>query len=167
MLGKKTARGAAPPGTNASAERGAWVLRAGRIGGLTLALCGIATLLLALWEIWQLYRDPQSIVTLAAAIQQATGVDGSLVGAAVTRSADPEGAGPYTFSYFLAWLLKLVLLALIGKMAFWSVQAGRALLAIGPEAAAKEAAKQEKPKETDRLPPDYRPSHRQPGRPLQ
>jgi len=101
---------------------------AARISGLILVLSGIAALIFALLEVWALYFHPENILSLAAAIEQATRVDASLIGGAIAKSAAGGDDGIYTFSYFLAWLLKLVLLLLIGKLAFWSIGAGKELV---------------------------------------
>lgn len=132
---------------------------AARISGLLLVLSGIATLVFALLEVWALYFHPENILPLAAAIEHATRVDASLIGGAVAKSAG-GGDTIYTFSYFLAWLLKLVLLLLIGKLAFWSIGAGRELVKSEKVHPSPPQIMASADNEKTILPTDYRPSHR-------
>ncbi len=126
-----------------------------RIGGLILVLCGAALLLLAAGEVLRLYFYPDAVLPLARSIEQASAVDASLLGSAASDGADSERP----LSYFLAWLLQVSLLPLIGKFGVWCTGAGgRLLRRTGPPPPAARAVAE--PQDEPELPADYRPSHR-------
>ena len=127
----------------------------GRFTGLFLVFCGVSGLLLALVKLWLLYQAPEGIMALTQAIDAAGGLDRSLLGEALQ-----DGQRPMPVAYFLAWTLAIVLLATIGRVAYWAIRAGASLVAL---AAPAEPSVKATPvqSQVDDLPEDYQPSHRQ------
>jgi disulfide bond formation protein DsbB len=113
-----------------------------RVAGLALVLVGLWAGVKVLVEAWGLYRDPAAIERLARVIDQASHVDALVsprnsasAGDASGRSAGSAQAGeaPFRPSYFLAWVIAILLLLLVGKLASWTLRAGGALaLSPGP-----------------------------------
>jgi len=137
-----------------------WTERLARLAGLVLMLCGILALLWVMLEYWLLYQEPDRILPLAQAINATSRLDESLLGAAMANSG-ADGQGPLVFSYFLAWTLAIVLLAMIGRVAYWAIRAGGGLVATGSRSlGAQEHHRQRPAQEPVELPEDYRPSHR-------
>lgn len=96
-----------------------WSGRLARLAGMFLLLVGLFAGIAAITEAWVLYRDPSRVMALAERL-------GSL---AVT--AGGAGAGQdlldARLAYLVAWILKVLLLLLIGRLALGAVQVGGAL----------------------------------------
>jgi len=133
-----------------------WPLKLARMAGALLLLVGIAGLLWALLEFWLLYLNPERILPLTRAIDSVGALDAALMGAGA------GAARPMPVANFLAWALAIVLLAMLGRVAYWAIRAGASLLAIPlpPSPALPTAPAAD---EADYgLPRDYQPSHRAP-----
>ncbi len=135
-------------------------LKLAHTAGLLLLICGIGALLLVLVELWLLYRDPAGILPLAQAIDSVGGLDGTLLGLTTE-----EERGPLPVAQILAWILAVVLLASMGRIAYWAIRAGALLIALPESARETPAAPAPSAREItfqdEELPEDYRPSHRQ------
>jgi len=130
-------------------------LKLATYAGLLLLICGIGALLLALVELWMLYREPSGILPLVQAIDSMGGLDGTLLGLTAE-----QGQRPMPVAQFLAWLLAVVLLATIGRIAYLAIRAGASLISL----AEPEKPQRQEPvitRQEEELPKDYRPSHRQ------
>jgi hypothetical protein len=127
-----------------------WLERGTRIGQLLVRAAGFVLLLVGLWialavinEAWSLYRDPQRIESFAAAIERGSNLDQTLatasagnaqtgaVEAAAEGSAHATGATAapsFRLSYFVAWVIVILLLLLIGRLAIAAVHTGGQLV---------------------------------------
>ena len=119
-----------------------------RGSGFLLLIVGLWIALAVIIEAWSLYRNPQQIVRMADAIEQGSNLDHSLAkanqglaagapderdtdAAAVPSSvaADAAVKGPsFRLSYFAAWLIAILLLMLIGRLALGAVKTGGELV---------------------------------------
>ncbi len=91
-------------------------------------LVGIALVLIGAWigvstieEAWALYRDPGRVERFAVAIEKGSGIDTTL--AASGRTAEDSSAG-FRPSYFLSWIVAILLLLLIARIAVWTIATG-------------------------------------------
>jgi hypothetical protein len=119
--------------------------------------CGFVLLAVGLWialaviaEAWSLYQEPQKVERFAVAIEQGSHLDHALSSASSGRvagadneraaaaelgasddatgaSANPESAG-FRMSYFVAWIVIILLLMLIGRLAIAAVKTGGELV---------------------------------------
>lgn len=102
-----------------------------RAAGVALVLVGLWAGVKVVFEAWSLYRDPTAVDRLARVIDRASHVD-SLIPApgAAPPAGSPAGrpGAPteerFRPSYFLAWVVAILLLLLVGKLASWTVRAG-------------------------------------------
>lgn len=111
--------------------------------------CGFVLLAVGLWialaviaEAWSLYQDPARVERVADAIERGSHLDRTLAAAGgATPMTDEEAAespaapapgspGPNTFrlSYFVAWIITLLLLMLVGRLAIAAVKTGGELV---------------------------------------
>ena len=113
--------------------------------GFVLLLVGLWIALAVIAEAWSLYKEPQGIERLAKAIERGSNLDRTLSTAssrlAVTpdettvaptaqRSA-PAPADPelgFRLTYFVAWLVAVLLLMLSGRLAIAAVKTGGELV---------------------------------------
>ncbi|MGR8920324.1 MAG: hypothetical protein ACU85V_11945 [Gammaproteobacteria bacterium] len=122
-------------------ERGAGVLGLAVRGcGLVLLLVGFVVALMVIINAWSLYNDPARIESFARAVEHGSGLDLTLSSAAAAARAELEPVAPdagataastraerdpeLRFSYFVAWLIALLLLLLIGRLAIAAVKTG-------------------------------------------
>ncbi|MGH8598956.1 MAG: hypothetical protein ACREXT_20100, partial [Gammaproteobacteria bacterium] len=107
--------------------------------GLWIALAVIA-------EAWSLYREPAQIERFALAIEEGSHLDRTLSSASLGRAverdaeanindgqgstAEPTPLAPPSFrlSYFVAWIIVLMLMLLIGRLAIGAVKVGGELV---------------------------------------
>lgn len=134
------------------APNGEWVERGTQLTQLVVRLLGFLLMVVGLWiglaviaEAWSLYREPQNIERFAKAIEQGSNLDKAL--SAVNRGeADvPGDATPaeilersrrkheddvlgFRLSYFVAWIIVILLLMLVGRLAIAAVKAGGELV---------------------------------------
>lgn len=105
-------------------------------------LMGVFMLIVGLWmgvkvivEVWALYRSPQHIERFADAIDQGSNLDKVLASFTSTRpkktshdeSATVKIQGDkqaIRVSYFLAWIIVILLLMLIGRLALGAIKTG-------------------------------------------
>ena len=108
--------------------------------GLVLLLVGIFVALMVIARAWSLFNDPASIESFALAIERGSNLDLTLSSAAKSGqkqldSAPDIDAEPrevqalprqpeFRFSYFVAWLIALLLLMLIGRLSIAAVRIG-------------------------------------------
>jgi hypothetical protein len=111
-----------------------------RAAGVALVLVGLWAGVKVVFEAWSLYRDPTAVDRLARVIDRASHVDSLIPApAAAPPAGNPAGrpAAPaderFRPSYFLAWVVAILLLLLVGKLASWTIRAG-GQLAIHPAA---------------------------------
>lgn len=108
-----------------------------RLIGLLVRLAGIALLAVGLWvalgvikEAWALYEQPARIERIAEAIDSGSNIDKLLAGAQASQGATTaQAAAPATapslkVSYYLAWVIGILLLLLIGRLAMSAVKTG-------------------------------------------
>ena len=124
-----------------------WTVRSTRVMnlvvrgfGLVLLFVGIIVALMVIISAWSLYDDPTSIETFALAIERGSRLDLTLSSAAnagakqldsapIVNDEDAETRAPlrqpeFRFSYFVAWLIALLLLMLIGRLSIVAVKTG-------------------------------------------
>lgn len=127
--------------------------RGTRIAHLVVRGCGFLLLVVGLWialaviaEAWSLYQEPQRVERFADAIEQGSHLDRALAAASTGHSppnedaaspaevleqaqnAPPAGANGFRLSYFVAWVLTILLLMLIGRLAIAAVKTGGELV---------------------------------------
>lgn len=111
-----------------------------RITGLILLGAGFIVALMVIASAWSLYENPARIESFAREIERGSNLDLTLSNAvsagreqiAADLRDNPElagaaQAGPATgfrFSYFVAWLIAILLLLLIGRLSIGAVRTG-------------------------------------------
>ena len=104
-----------------------------RAAGFMLMFVGLWIGLKTINEAWSLYQQPQNIERIARAIEQGSNLDKAL--SSRTDATDTEaGAGGqvrevnealgFRLSYFVAWVIAILLLMLIGRLAIAAVKTG-------------------------------------------
>ena len=132
--------------------------RGTQIAHTVVRACGFVLLSVGLWialaviaEAWSLYQEPQKVERFALAIEQGSHLDRALanttsgralaseedtpaelgararVSPATGAAGNPEGAS-FRLSYFIAWILIILLLMLIGRLAIAAVKTGGELV---------------------------------------
>lgn len=132
--------------------------RGTQIAHTVVRACGFVLLSVGLWialaviaEAWSLYQEPQKVERFALAIEQGSHLDRALanttsgralaseedtpaelgararVSPATGAADNPEGAS-FRLSYFVAWILIILLLMLIGRLAIAAVKTGGELV---------------------------------------
>lgn len=128
-----------------------------RVLGFVLLLAGLWIAFDVLFEAWDLYQQPEKIERFARAIEQGSNIDKSLMSIrksviapepevpetdSVTGSESPAGisqfegtrdpserqSGEVRVSYFLAWVIVLLLLMLIARIALGVIKTGGELV---------------------------------------
>ncbi len=113
--------------------------------GCVLLVVGMSIALGIMAEAWSLYRSPQNIERLARAVEQGSNLDHALTAsphgstsdeiiatppdlvAQASTAAHPEphpAARGIRLSYFVAWVVAILLLMLIGRLAIAAVKTG-------------------------------------------
>lgn len=113
-----------------------------RYFGLTLMGVGLLVSLTVIVSAWSLYRSPTHIESFAQAVEQGSHLDLTLSratqqGQQQLDTGDRAGVSPaprsadtstpptsFRFSYFMAWLLAILLLMLIGNLGIAAVRTG-------------------------------------------
>jgi hypothetical protein len=115
-----------------------------RLAGVLLLLVGLVVGIQVIIEAWDLYRSPEHIERFSWAIEKGTNLDKSI--AALTKSPlppsktnepgeqlDQAARSPDTqayvdesikLSYLLAWIIAILLLMLIGRLALAAIKTG-------------------------------------------
>jgi hypothetical protein len=109
--------------------------------GFVLLIVGLWVALAVIMEAWSLYRNPAGIEHLAQAIEAGSHIDQSLARASPEKSEPDEAANisamkpasgdsvlGFRLSYFVAWVIAILLLMLIGRLAILAVKAGGELV---------------------------------------
>lgn len=116
-----------------------------RGAGFVLMTIGLWVALAVVVEAWSLYRSPAGIERMAQAIERGSHLDQSLArgsGSGSGSKAEPDEAiagtanAPdksdsvlgFRLSYFVAWVISLLLLMLIGRLAIVAVKTGGELV---------------------------------------
>ena len=117
-----------------------------RGGGFLLLVVGLWIALAVISEAWSLYRHPEQIERIAAAIEHGSNLDQTLAKASqglaastpdeadndrTTSSATHTTSAPaptFRLSYFVAWMVAILLLMLIGRLSIAAVKAGGELV---------------------------------------
>jgi len=117
-----------------------------RIIGLFLLLFGLWVAIQVMLEALELYQKPQKIERFAVAIEQGSNIDKSLVSlresviqdtaskdeTEITSYESPsesyQPAGNVRISYFLAWVIVILLLLLIARIALTAIKTGGELV---------------------------------------
>jgi hypothetical protein len=116
-----------------------------RCFGLVLMVVGLIVALTVIASAWSLYRSPTHIENFAQAVEQGSHLDLTLANASQRgqqqlETSDRAGISPlphaadasaatappasFRFSYFMAWLIALLLLLLVGRLAIAAVRTG-------------------------------------------
>ncbi len=107
-----------------------------RLAGVLLLLVGLVIGIEVVVEAWDLYRSPEHIERFSWAIEQGSNLDRSIASFTVSRlpsSKDNElpdqsdrssATEPLKLSYFLAWVIVILLLMLIGRLALAAIRTG-------------------------------------------
>ena len=117
-----------------------------RVIGLFLLLAGLWVAVHVMLEALELYQNPQKIERFAVAIEQGSNIDKSLVSLreSVPRDSGDEDPGTITppdpqpasfqssanvrVSYFLAWVIVILLLLLIARISLTAIKTGGELV---------------------------------------
>ena len=115
-----------------------------RIAGLFLLSVGLIVGLLTIREALQLYNDPGRIERFAVAIEKGSNIDTSLnslrdsasadneddaaPSAAVKKAPEPVHNNTVRVSYFLSWVIVLLLLLLLARIALAAIKTGGELV---------------------------------------
>ena len=112
--------------------------------GLVLMVVGLVVSLTVIVSAWSLYRSPTHIEYFALAVEQGSHLDLTLSratqrGQQQIDTSDRAGLSPaprapdtpamvvqpgFRFSYFMAWLIAILLLLLVGRLAIAAVRTG-------------------------------------------
>lgn len=83
----------------------------------------------AINEAWGLYKEPQNIERFALAIEKGSNLDKSLSSIqsgekGADANSQSESVLGFRLSYFAAWMLAILLLMLVGRLALAAVKTG-------------------------------------------
>jgi disulfide bond formation protein DsbB len=106
--------------------------------GFVLMLVGLWISLAVIAEAWSLYKNPANIERLAKAIERGSNLDHALSRAgqperSTLEDAAPDGAASaemlgFRMTYFVAWIIAILLLMLVGRLALGAVKTGGELV---------------------------------------
>ncbi len=107
---------------------------------IVVRLCGLTLLFIGMWiaiqvfqEAISLYRDPTNIERIAKAIEEGSNIDksiapirDSILGEDEEQTENKSESNPEGFriSYFIAWVVDLLLLLLLARIAIMAVKTG-------------------------------------------
>lgn len=107
--------------------------------GFVLMLVGLWISLAVIAESWSLYKNPANIERLAKSIEQGSNLDHALSRvsqsdrmpsestATAAEDVESEVLG-FRMSYFVAWIIAILLLMLVGRLAIAAVKTGGELV---------------------------------------
>jgi Na+/proline symporter len=108
-----------------------------RLLGLVILVIGLTVALKVIIEAWDLYKQPQNIERFAKAIEQGSGLDslinniakpnnGSIntLNESFNSSPKPSEQNKLRLTYFVAWILVVLLLLVIGGLAMSAIKTG-------------------------------------------
>ncbi len=126
-----------------------WLDNTTQITQLIVRIVGFILMFVGLWiglkvinEAWSLYQQPQNIERLARAIEKGSNLDKALSAAEKPRAADSSSdseearlassarlrevndALGFRLSYFVAWVIGILLLMLVGRLAIAAIKTG-------------------------------------------
>ena len=128
---------------------GEWLERGTRFTQLVVRGFGLVLMVIGLWialgvlsEAWSLYKVPANIERFALAIEEGSHLDATLTSArrelappdeavaGTDGTGDPPMEPPPAFrlSYFAAWVLAILILMLVGRLAIAAIKAGGELV---------------------------------------
>lgn len=132
--------------------------RGTQIAHVVVRTCGFVLLAVGLWialaviaEAWSLYQAPQRVERFAVAIEQGSHLDRALAASSTGRATAGDDASTpvdgldraqageppvrgapesssFRLSYFVAWIITILLLMLIGRLAIAAVKTGGELV---------------------------------------
>jgi len=106
-----------------------------RLLGLVMLIIGLTIAIKTIVEAWSLYEEPQRIERFAEAIDEGSNLDQLLRSFSQKTASTEDGVESATaattsqqatlrISYFLAWIIALVLLMVIGGLAASAIRTG-------------------------------------------
>ena len=102
-----------------------------RAFGFLLMIVGLWIGLKAINEAWGLYQQPENIERFARAIEKGSNLDQAISsirspdgGANAPGNQQKESVLGFRLSYFAAWMLAILLLMLVGRLALAAVKTG-------------------------------------------
>lgn len=104
-----------------------------RAAGFILMFVGLWIGLKTINEAWSLYQQPQNIERIARAIEQGSNLDKALTSRTDATTSDEGFNGQvrevndalgFRLSYFVAWVIAILLLMLVGRLAIAAVKTG-------------------------------------------
>ena len=119
-------------------EQNSWTDRSTDVTHVVVRAFGFLLMIVGLWiglkainEAWGLYQQPENIERFALAIEKGSNLDQAI---SSVRSAGAESNAPenqqresvlgFRLSYFAAWMLAILLLMLVGRLALAAVKTG-------------------------------------------
>ena len=119
-------------------EQSTWTERSTDVSHIVVRAFGFVLMIVGLWiglkainEAWGLYKEPQNIERFAVAIEKGSNLDKALSSVQSGSTAEKasgqsqsESVLGFRLSYFAAWLLALLLLMLVGRLALAAVKTG-------------------------------------------
>lgn len=109
---------------------------------IVVRMCGLLLLFIGLWiaiqvfsEALALYKDPANIERMATAIEAGSNVDKSIVpirdsllgddkAENTAKSVATENSNGFRISYFIAWVVNLLLLLLLARISIMAIKTG-------------------------------------------
>lgn len=108
-----------------------------RLLGLVMLLIGLFIGIKVIFEAWALYKEPQNIERFADAIEQGSHLDGMLAkltphtkindSESITQQPEQKAktsAESLRLTYFLAWIIAILLLMVVGSLASNAIRTG-------------------------------------------
>lgn len=118
-------------------EQSSWTERSTDLTHVIVRAFGFLLMIIGLWiglkainEAWGLYKEPQNIERFARAIEKGSNLDKALSTIQKGDAADNNEASQqesvlgFRLSYFAAWILAIMLLMLVGRLALAAVKTG-------------------------------------------
>ena len=118
-------------------EQSSWTERSTDLTHVIVRAFGFLLMIIGLWiglkainEAWSLYKEPQNIERFARAIEKGSNLDKALSTIQKGDAGDDNEASQqesvlgFRLSYFAAWILAIMLLMLVGRLALAAVKTG-------------------------------------------
>lgn len=126
-------------------QAGSWIDNTTQLAQLIVRAAGFILMFVGLWiglkvinEAWSLYQQPQNIERLARAIEKGSNLDKALssvnsTGPASAASAPDESGSQvreinkalgFRLTYFVAWIIAILLLMLVGRLSIAAIKTG-------------------------------------------